>query len=51
MKNNELLNAEYISKIRGLAEIIRYVNEYASEHGLIDLLEYINNELKKITED
>lgn len=51
MKSDDLRSAEYINKIRGLAEIIRYVNKYASEHELIDLLEYINNELKKITED
>jgi len=50
MRNDAPITARLQQKMRVLIDIIRYVCNYAYEHDMLDLLNYINGKLTEIEE-
>ena len=50
MKNDAPMTAMIQQKMRMLVDIVKYVANYAYEHDMLDLLNYINGKLTEIEE-
>jgi len=50
MKNDAPMTARIQQKMRMLVDIVKYVANYAYEHDMLDLLNYINGKLTEIEE-
>lgn len=50
MKKDAPMAARIQQKVRIFIDIIKYVCDYAVEHDMVDLLDYINNKLTEIEE-
>jgi len=50
MRNDAPITARIQQKMSILIDIVKYVENYAYEHEMLDLLDYITNKLKEVEE-